>query len=127
MNSDPIYLVTGAAGHLGYTIVMQLVNDGHKVRALVLPQDTLGSRLPREVQIVRGDVLDKRSLDIFFTVPPGVDTYLIHSAGIVTTSLKYRQIVYDVNVQGTKNILEAAMKHEVKKMVYVSSVHAIPE
>lgn len=127
MNSDPIYLVTGAAGHLGYTIVMQLVNDGHKVRALVLPQDALGSRLPREVEIVRGNVLDKRSLDIFFTVPPGVDTYLIHSAGIVTTSLKYRQIVYDVNVQGTKNILEAAMKHEVKKMVYVSSVHAIPE
>ncbi|MDD3682147.1 MAG: NAD-dependent epimerase/dehydratase family protein, partial [Mesotoga sp.] len=127
MDKDQIYLVTGAAGHLGYTIVSQLVSEGRHVRALVLPEDCLGSRLPPEIEIVRGNVLDKHSLDQFFKVPPGVQIYLIHSAGIVTTSLKYRQIVYDVNVQGTKNILEEAIKHHVKKMVYVSSVHAIPE
>jgi len=125
--TDQIYLVTGAAGHLGCTIVSQLVNDGRRVRALVLPHDNLATRLPSEVEIVWGNVLDKQSLDQFFTVQPGVEIYLIHSAGIVTTSLKYQQIVYDVNVQGTKNILEAAMKYQIKKMVYVSSVHAIPE
>jgi len=126
-DQNQIYLVTGATGHLGYTIVSQLISDGRQVRALVLPQDALSSRLPREVDILRGNVLDKQSLDLFFKVPPDVEIYLIHSAGIVTTSLKYRQIVYDVNVQGTKNLLEAAANHQVKKMVYVSSVHAIPE
>ncbi|HBG53322.1 MAG TPA: dihydroflavonol 4-reductase, partial [Rikenellaceae bacterium] len=50
-----------------------------------------------------------------------------HAAGIVTTSLKYQSVVYEVNVKGTRNVTDAAIKFNATKLVYVSSVHAIPE
>ncbi|MFY9116736.1 MAG: NAD-dependent epimerase/dehydratase family protein [Bacteroidales bacterium] len=128
MNRKEIYLVTGAAGHLGYTIVSQLILDGKTVRALVLPEDKLSARLPANVELCYGNVLDPDSLDSFFACStPDTDVFVIHCAGIVTTSLKHSPIVYEVNVQGTRNMIEASLKHRVAKFVYVSSVHAIPE
>lgn len=127
MQKDEIYLVTGATGHLGLTIVSQLIAAGKKVRALALPDDKLNSRLPSQVEVCYGNVLDPLSLEEFLRVGPYTDSYLIHTAGIVTTSLEYQQIVYDVNVKGTRNITDAAIKHNVTKLVHVSSVHAIPE
>ncbi len=119
--------MTGAAGHLGYTIVSQLLADGRKVRALVLQGDVLASRLPPQAEICYGNVLDPLSLETFFCVSPDYDIFVIHAAGIVTTSLKYQPIVYDVNVRGTRNVIDAAIKFKATKLVYVSSVHAIPE
>ena len=127
MQKHEIYLVTGAAGHLGFTIVSQLVADGRKVRALVLPGDVLGSCLPPQVEIFYGNVLDPSSLEAFFCVSPDTDIFVIHAAGIVTTSLKYQSVVYEVNVKGTRNVTDAAIKFNATKLVYVSSVHAIPE
>jgi dihydroflavonol-4-reductase len=127
MQKHEIYLVTGATGHLGFTIVSQLVADGRKVRALVLPGDVLGSCLPPQVEIFYGNVLDPSSLEAFFCVSPDTDIFVIHAAGIVTTSLKYQSVVYEVNVKGTRNVTDAAIKFNATKLVYVSSVHAIPE
>jgi dihydroflavonol-4-reductase len=127
MQKDEIYLVTGATGHLGLTIVSQLIAEGKKVRALVLPDDKLNSRLPSQVEVCYGNVLDPLSLEEFFRVDPGMEIFVIHAAGIVTTSLEYQQIVYDVNVKGTQNMIDAAIKFNVTKFVHVSSVHAIPE
>jgi dihydroflavonol-4-reductase len=127
MQNNEIYLVTGATGHLGITIVSQLIADGKKVRALALPGDKLNSRLPSQVEVCYGNVVDPSSLEDFFRVDPDTDMYVIHAAGIVTTSLEYQQIVYDVNVKGTQNITDAAIKYNATKLVYVSSVHAIPE
>lgn len=122
-----IYLVTGAAGHLGNAIVNELTSKGLRVRAFVLPNDRAGQRLPQSVEVFTGDLLDKESLQRFFEIPRGMQAIVIHCAGIVTTSLKRRQIVYDVNVTGTKNILEQCLSSNVGKLVYISSVHAIPE
>ena len=52
---------------------------------------------------------------------------VIHCAGIVSISSKYEQKVYDVNVLGTKNIVDLSLQYGVRKLIYVSSVHAIPE
>ncbi len=112
---------------MGFTIVSQLVADGRKVRALVLPGDVLGSCLPPQVEIFYGNVLDPSSLEAFFCVSPDTDIFMIHAAGIVTTSLKYQSVVYEVNVKGTRNVTDAAIKFNATKLVYVSSVHAIPE
>lgn len=127
MEIKEIYLVTGAAGHLGFTIVSQLVSENLRVRAFVLPQDSLASKLPPQVEIVRGNVLNKEDIERFMKVEEDMDVYVIHCAAIVSITAKFLRSVYEVNVTGTRNLVDACMEHGVKKLVYISSVHAIPE
>lgn len=79
------------------------------------------------MELCVGDVTDKDSLEWFFRVEDSTDIYVIHCAAIVTVNPSFNQKVYDVNVTGTKNILNACLAHGVKKLVYVSSTGAIPE
>lgn len=126
--SNTIYLVTGGAGFLGSTICRQLVERGEKVRTLVLPNDKSAKYIPADVEIIKGDLCDKNSLEKFFTVPDGTESVVLHIASIVTVSPEYNQKVMDVNVGGTQNIIELCLKHnECRKLVYCSSTGAIPE
>lgn len=52
---------------------------------------------------------------------------VIHTAGLIDVTGEMSRRLYDVNVTGTKNVLALCAKHHVDKLVYVSSVHAIPE
>lgn len=122
-----IYLVTGAAGFLGGTICRQLVEKGEKVRAFVLPNDKAMKFVPREAEIVEGDLCDLESLERFFTVPADTEINVLHIASIVTVNPDFNQKVMDVNVGGTNNIIDMCIKHNVKKLVYCSSTGAIPE
>ena len=107
--SNTIYLVTGAAGFLGSTICRQLVERGDKVRGLVLPTDKSAKYLPDEVEVCRGDVCDMSTLQEFFTVPEGYETIVLHIASIVTVTPDYNPVVMNVNVGGTKNIINGEM------------------
>lgn len=128
MNKKTIYLVTGAAGFLGGTICRQLIERGESVRAFVLPNDKAIKFVPKEAEIVEGDLCDIESLRRFFTVPEDVETIVLHIASIVTVDPEYNQKVMDVNVGGTKNIIDLCLEHkECKKLVYCSSTGAIPE
>lgn len=122
-----IYLVTGAAGNLGGNIVHELVQKGKSVRALVLPGDTAARLLPEGIETVEGDVLNRDDLKRFFDLPEGHESIVIHTAAIVTTDGEYSRKARDVNVNGTKNILEYCLSHNVKKLIYTSSTGAIPE
>ncbi|MEG0912111.1 MAG: NAD-dependent epimerase/dehydratase family protein [Oscillospiraceae bacterium] len=122
-----IYLVTGGAGHLGNTIVRLLCEQKKHVRVLVLKNDATAENLTPEVEIFYGDVTDKASMREFFTIPIGFEAIVIHSAGIVTIASKFNRRVFDVNVSGTKNIVDMCVENRVKRLVHVSSVHAIPE
>ncbi len=121
---NTLYLVTGAAGHLGNIIVHKLRKAGRAVRALVLPGE---ENAPECEELVYGDVRDGESLAPFFANPDQRDLVVIHAAGIVSIASKYDQNVYDVNVKGTQNMIALAKENRVKKFIYVSSVHAIPE
>ena len=126
--SNTMYLVTGAAGFLGGTICRQLVDRGEKVRAFVLPNDKAIKFVPKEAEIVEGDLCDMESLRRFFTVPEGTETIVLHIASIVTVNPDFNQKVMDVNVGGTENIIQLCLEHkECKKLVYCSSTGAIPE
>lgn len=126
--AETMYLVTGAAGFLGGTVCRQLIERGDKVRAFVLPNDKAMKFVPKEAEICEGDLCDMDSLRRFFTVPEGVETIVLHIASIVTVNPDYSQKVMDVNVGGTKNIIELCLEHkECKKLVYCSSTGAIPE
>ena len=120
-----LYLITGAAGHLGSTIVRRLLELDKSVRVLVLPDE---KNVPEgDVEVCYGDIRKQGSLTTFFDNPEKKELIIIHCAGIVSIASKYQQEVYEVNVLGTKNIIDLSQKNQVKKFIYVSSVHAIPE
>lgn len=122
---NELYLITGAAGHLGSALVHKLFELGKSIRILILDKE---KNIPEGViEVVYGDVRNKESLSKFFENPEKKDLIVIHCAGIVTIASRYLQNVYDVNVSGTKNIVDLCVEHKVKKLVHVSSVHAIPE
>ena len=120
------YLVTGASGFLGRAVLAELKKKGVPIRALVMENDPLAAGLPEGVSAVYGDVCDDASLECFFS---GADSgaCVIHCAGIVSVASHPGERIYRVNVGGTNNILRHCEKAGVGKLVYVSSVHAIPE
>lgn len=120
------YLVTGATGFLGRAVAEELVRRKAQVHALVLHDDPYTDLLPKEVRTVIGDVCDKSSLSDFFADADS-RTCVIHCAGIVSVASRPGPRLYQVNVGGTWKVLRQCMEHGVGKMVYVSSVHAIPE
>lgn len=126
--SNTLYLVTGAAGFLGSNVCRQLLDRGNQVRAFILPNDPAIRYIPKEVEIVTGDLCDLESLEPFFSVQEGVKTIVLHVASMVTVNADFNQKLLDVNVGGTKNIITKCLEHkECKKLVYVSSTGAIPE
>ena len=128
MKNNVKYLVTGAAGFLGGTICRQLIERGENVRAFVLPGDPAMKYVPREAEIVEGDLTDMDSLEKLFAVEEGTETIVLHIASIVTVNPDYSSKVMEVNVDGTKNIIRLCLSHpECKKLVYCSSTGAIPE
>ena len=128
MNNNRYYLLTGAAGFLGSNICAQLLAEGKKVRALVLPNDKSVKFIPKEVEVVIGDLCDEASLEPFFAVPEDSTSVIIHCASMVTVDPGYSEKLMAVNVGGTRNIISKVLAHpECEKMVYVSSTGAIPE
>ena len=121
-----MYLVTGATGFLGRTIVESLVRQGSRVRALVLHGDPCAKLLPPEADTVEGDVTARDSLAAFFA-GAGESTCVLHCAGIISVASRPGQRIYRVNVEGTRNIVALCREHGVGRLVHVSSVHAIPE
>lgn len=113
-------LVTGATGHIGNVLVKTLVDRGEPVRVLILPGEDLTPLDGLNIEIVYGNVLDRKSLDEAFHE---ID-YVFHLAGIISISSEKDPVVHDVNVDGTRNMMDAAMQAGVKRFIYTSSIHA---
>lgn len=109
--------ITGAAGHVGSAICRSLIDKGYEVIAFVHNDVEALKDLP--ITIVKGDVLDRASLKAFIAECDAV----IHAASTIELSYKFKQETYDVNVVGTKNILEIAKEVKTLKLVYISSIH----
>lgn len=106
--------VTGASGLIGEILTDSLIDDGFEVIALI-HNSNIKNR--SHLTIVQGDIT---RLDSFEKYLEGV-TVIFHLAGVVTDWAP-KNIYYDVHVKGTKNILAAAVKYGVKKIVYVSTI-----
>ena len=128
MANKRTYLVTGAAGYLGSEVCRQLLEQNESVRAFVLPNDPAIQYIPKDVEIVEGDLRDKASLETFFHVDADTETVVLHCASIVALGMEMPKIVMDINVGGTQNIIDLCLEHkECKKLVYVGSTGSIPE
>jgi dihydroflavonol-4-reductase len=113
-------LVTGATGHIGNVLVKELVKRGESVRVLVLPGEDLLPINGTEVEVVYGNVCDPASLDAAFA---DIE-FVFHLAGIISITSSNNPIVHHVNVEGTQNMIDAAMRAGVKRFIYTSSIHA---
>jgi dihydroflavonol-4-reductase len=113
--------ITGASGHLGNVVCRTLIDRGYQVR--VLHRKDIRSFEDINVQRVVGDVLDLEAVDKFVQ---GCD-YVIHSAAIISIHGDPTGIVFKTNTEGPKNIAEACIKHKVKRLIHVSSTHAVME
>lgn len=119
------YIVTGATGFLGGAVVRELISRGHSVTALALPEDPLLPLLPEGAIVRFGDVTDRATLIPVFEGAEGCR--VIHCAGMVSVAAGQGEALGRINVQGTDNIAGLCLEYGAKRLVYVSSVHAIPE
>jgi dihydroflavonol-4-reductase len=119
------YIVTGATGFLGGAVVRELISRGRSVTALALPGDPLLPLLPEGAIVRFGDVTDRATLIPVFEGAEGCR--VIHCAGMVSVAAGQGEALGRINVQGTENIAGLCLEYGAKRLVYVSSVHAIPE
>ncbi|OGH68619.1 MAG: hypothetical protein A2754_01875, partial [Candidatus Magasanikbacteria bacterium RIFCSPHIGHO2_01_FULL_47_8] len=114
------YLVTGGAGFIGTNLVKKLLGDGHSV--IVLDNYAAGKkeeRIQAGAKYVEGDIRNAADLD---KVCAGVDG-IFHLAALprVTFSVENPLETHDVNVNGTLQVLLAAVRHKIKRVVFSSS------
>ncbi len=114
-------LVTGATGHIGNVLVRKLLERGERVRALIWRGEDTSSLDGLDVERIEGDVLDPDSLRLALR---GVET-VYHLAGVISIMPGRQPLVWRVNVEGTRNLLEAARREGIRRLLYTSSIHAI--
>ncbi|GAB3642595.1 NAD-dependent epimerase/dehydratase family protein [Spirosoma arcticum] len=122
LSGQPLSLVTGANGHLGNNLVRHLLAQGERVRASVRNTKNREPFADLDCEVVAADLVDKPSL---VRAMKGVTTLYAVGAVFKLWAKDEEKEIYDVNMQGTRNILEAAAEAGVQKVVYVSSVAAL--
>jgi nucleoside-diphosphate-sugar epimerase len=109
--------ITGATGYIGHNLMLSALNKGYTVHALVRDPSSPQLAEHEKVHYFKGDITD---YDSVVKAMEDCDA-VIHTAGITQLWHRDRSVFYRVNVGGTKNILEAACFHNVKKFVYTST------
>ncbi len=116
-----ITLVTGATGFLGSHVARQLVARGETVRVLVRPSSRLHAIEALPVEQVAGDLRDMASV---YRAMAGVGR-VYHVAADYRFGVRHPNEIYDSNVTGTRNLLQAASHAGVERFIYTSSVATI--
>src|ERR1700674_2462142 len=114
-------LVTGGAGFLGSHVARQLVARGDDVRVLLRASSTNRAIADLPLEYVTGDLRDPASLD---RAMKGIKR-VFHVAADYRLWAKRKQDIYDSNVGGTKNLLDAAKRAGVEQLIYTSTVVTI--
>lgn len=122
MNTPHLALVSGANGHLGNNLVRLLTGRGLTVRASVRNIANKAPFAGLDCEVVQADITDKAS---FVSALEGVTTFYAVGASFRLWARDPHREIYQVNMQGTRNTLEAAAAAGVKRVVYVSSVAAL--
>ncbi|BEH09217.1 MULTISPECIES: hopanoid-associated sugar epimerase [Geobacter] len=110
--------VTGATGFIGASIVRELLKDGCHVRVLARPGSDRRNLAGLDVEICEGDLRDRQALEHGLA---GCEV-LYHAAADYRLWTRTPATMYAANVDGTRNILEAALRRGIARVVYTSSV-----
>src|SRR5919204_5435841 len=113
-------LVTGATGFVGAAVTRALIRAGTDVRVLVRPESNLRSLAELKVEQVIGDLRNRESLK------RALDgcTQLYHVAAHYALWARRPSVFYDINVTGTRLLLEAARAVGTQRIVYTSTIGA---
>ena len=114
-------LVTGATGLIGANLVRRLARDGARVRVLLPPGADRRALAGVDVEAVPGDVRDAHSLAKAMLGMARV----YHAAGRIRFDDAGRLLLWSINVEGTRQVLQAARSAGVERLVHVSSSVAV--
>lgn len=116
-------LITGGTGFLGCHLARRLLKDGYTVTlfdtAELDAKDLIG-----KVTVVKGDILSKSSLGNALKN----QEYVVHAAAALPIQ-RTKEIIFKVNITGTKNVLEESFKNNVKRLVFISTtaMYGVPK
>lgn len=115
--------ITGANGFVGSYIARKFLQAGYPVKASIRPNSSrdLIQDIDDQIMWVEGDILDISFLSEHIQ---GVD-YVIHAAAYISYAPEDKPFMYQVNVDGTANVVNACLKNKVKKLCHLSSVAAL--
>ena len=115
--------ITGATGFIGSFIVRKFLENGYKIRALTRKNGHFGllSDISDKIEWLIGDVLDIPSLEM--AIKEG--DIVVHAAAIVSFDKNEQEKMLQVNIEGTKNIVNVCLEIPVKKLVFISSVASL--
>ncbi|WP_261511123.1 NAD-dependent epimerase/dehydratase family protein [Chryseobacterium paludis] len=122
MIQEHLSLVSGANGHLGNNLVRFLLKNGIPVRATVRNSKNKKAFEGLDCEVIEADITDKVS---FIEALQGVETFYAVGAAFKLWAKDPKKEIYDVNMLGTQNTIEAAAEAGVKRIVYVSSIAAL--
>jgi dihydroflavonol-4-reductase len=114
-------LITGASGFVGSAVTHKLVEAGYCVRALVRGRDTVSTLVGLDIEFVKGDIRDRQAVNLAMT---GV-RYVFHVAADYRLWAPNPQEIFVTNIDGTRNVMEAALDAGVERIVHTSSVATI--
>ncbi len=115
------YLLTGGAGFLGINLVRHFLAEGHQVAIYDIAAFDYPER--DRVTVIQGDIRDKQALD---RALEGVDI-VVHTAAALP--LYSPEDIYSTDIEGIRNVLQAAYDHHVERLIHISStaVYGIPD
>ena len=115
-------LITGAAGLIGSSVVRAVMADKQEVKAMVLPGEDLRNIKGLDIEIVEGDLLDPASLDHALK---GCNKVYQLAAIYRHWHPRGSDFIRKTNIEGTRNILDAALRNKIEKVVYTSSISSV--
>ncbi len=113
------FAITGASGHIGANLCRTLIDHGHHVKALINKYTKSLDQL--NLEIVNGNLLDINSLSALIKDVEIV----IHLAATISINGKNDEELLDINVEGTKNLVQCLRENPVRRLIHFSSIHAI--
>ncbi len=122
--TDIKLLLTGGSGFLGRTMLTEMLDGSSPLpirEVLVLDQEPLKETTDPRISFIQGDILDR---DLVMKCCKGKDL-VIHSAAIVDWGTRPEEEVLSVNVEGTRNVIDACISAGVKAMVFTSSLDVL--
>ena len=114
-------LITGSTGYIGSLLTIKLAEQGEDIRILVRRDPDIPEFRRNNIAIVKGDITDAESLK---NAMKGIDK-VYHMAAYARLWAKDPDTFHKINVEGTRNVMKAAIDADVKKLVYTSTAGVI--